>query len=197
MTSKEKTIVAVLAVVIILALAGIGVLAAQLIGEKNETAITVVPTSGESAALPVTATPPPPPTMTAVPIMTPTQDSSHSSSGQLPVVARAQSAGPGLPAIITDHPLKAGHRYRLVIISADNRKIAIEGNWSQAATSASGKVAAPQIEFFKGATPYTIEVISPVPDPTIWGVSVSAMPQNPVGQSAILVILLYDVTGQP
>ncbi len=217
MSSKEKTIIGVLAVVIVLALVGIGVLAAKLLGGEETTAATAIPTGEEAVALPVTSTPaatpqegepptaalpPSPPPGSPPPDQPPAGQppGNQPLEGQPPggpppvIVFRAESAGPGLPAIITDHPLQPGHRYRLEIISADGSVQPIKGNWSQAATSAGGQVAPPQIEFFEGETPYTIEVVPPVADPAQWGLSISASPKDPVGQQIILVIILYDVT---
>jgi hypothetical protein len=116
-------------------------------------------------------------------------------TGSEPVeVARQESVGPLAPVMIANHPLSAGHSYRVEITAKNGSKTPIKGQWSQSATSASGKVAPPQIEFFRGTTPYNIEVTSPVPDPTIWGVQVSAGPEG-LGATAPLVITIWDVTG--
>jgi hypothetical protein len=199
MSSKEKTIVAVLAVVIVLSLVGIGILAAQLIGNDDEgeggtvavtsaTPATTVgtPGGGEEAEI----------TPVATPALETPEDVPPPIEGDAPVaVAQAESPGPLAPAIITDQVLFANHRYEIEIRAADGSQLAIQGSWSQAATSTGGQVTAPQIEFFEGVTPHTIQVGPPVADPARWGCSVSASLKEPVGKTTHLVITIWDVTG--
>jgi len=212
MSSKEKTVVAVLGVVILIALVGIGILVARFVtsGEAGKQAleITVAPTatgeevpmagsgeapateSGSAPGVEVTNTPIAPPSLEELEKAAPGPISS-----QPEVVARMQSPGPGLPVIIAGQPLHAGRRYRLEITAADGSKAAIQGSWSQSATSASGKVTAPQMEFFEATTPYEVNIVSPVGDPVLWGFSVSAGPKDVLGQPSILVITIWDDTG--
>ncbi len=193
MSSKEKTIVGILAVVIVVALCGIGFLGYQLLtkGDGGDTGIsmdqgnpTAVAPAVEST---VTLIPPPSLDNLGEPAAGPT--------GSEPVaVARQQSVGPLAPVIVASHPLRGGHNYRVEIATANGSRAAFNGQWSQSATSASGKVAAPQIEFIEGFTPHTFNVAAPVPDPTIWGISVSAGPKIG-GATSPLVITIWDVTG--
>jgi len=196
MSSKEKTIVAILGVVIVLALVGIGILAAQLIGgnggddEGSITLATVTasaPTAeGEGAEM----------TPVAPPALEEPRDVPPPIAADQPVtVGQAESVGPLAPAIIADQPLYANHRYRIEIRAADGSQLAIQGSWSQAATSQSGQVAAPQIEFFEGVTPHNITIEQPVADPAMWGCTVSASLKEPLGQTTHLVITIWDVTG--
>jgi len=189
MSSREKTIIIVLGVVIVIALIGIGVLVAKLVGDK-EPVVTVVPTDGGGEAPGPTITPIDTPSLEDLP------DAPPAPAGDQPVVVvQAEAAGPGLPAIITSQPLRAEGRYRLEIAAADGSKAAIQGSWSQAATSTDGEVAAPQIEFFEGMTLYTIDIVSPVANPAQWSYSASASPSDILGPPVILVMTLYDVTG--
>jgi hypothetical protein len=228
MSSREKTIVAVLGVVILIALIGIGVLVARLVtggeGDTEAPAITVIPTTAAGEAPPPesgteptaaagatsasqegqgTASQPAGGTgaegaITAVPA--PSLEGLDTSgpvpvSDQPVVVARQEGVGPGSPVIIADHPLHAGHRYRLEITAADGSQVAIQGSWGQAATSASGEVAAPQIEFFEGTTPFRVDIVAPVSDPVLWSCSASAGVTDLLGQPPGLVITIWDVTG--
>jgi hypothetical protein len=187
----------------LIALVGIGVLAARLIagnGNDGEEAISVatttVPASGDQAE--ATITPVAPPSMDEAPSASEGDQAPPAPSGSEPVVViQAESPGPMAPAIIPEQTLAAGHRYRIEITAADGSEVTIEGSWSQAATSASGEVAAPQIEFFEGTTPYEIPVEAPVADPASWRLSVSAGPSDLLGQSPALVITIWDVTGTP
>jgi len=205
MSSKERTIVIVLGIVILIALVGIGILAARLIagsGNGGEEAISVAtataPPAGDQAPAEATITPVAPPSLEGAPAASEGDQAPPVPSGSEPVVViQAESAGPGAPAIIPEQTLAAGHRYRIEITAADGSEVAIEGSWSQAATSASGAAAAPQIEFFEGTTPYEISVEAPVADPASWRLSVSAGPSDLLGQSPALVITIWDVTGTP
>jgi hypothetical protein len=211
MNSRERTIVIVLGIVILVALVGIGILAARLIagdGNGGDEAIGVTTatasapgttgaaTPGDQAGATITAVAPPP-----------VEDASSDggedelppapSGGEPAVVVRAESPGPIAPAIIPEQTLAPGHSYRLEITAADGSEVAIQGSWSQAATSASGEVVAPQIEFFEGTTPHQIQVEAPVADPASWRISVSAGPTDLLGQPPALVITIWDVTGTP
>jgi hypothetical protein len=193
MTSKEKTAIAVLGVVILIALIGIGVLAAQLVkGDADEPIVVAdTPAPGLSEAQ-ATVTLIAPPSLEGLAQTTPLPP-----DNQPVLVARQEAVGPLAPVIITNQPLHAGHRYRLEITAMNGAKVAIQGSWGQSATSASGQVVAPQIEFFEGATPYRIDINSPVADPNLWSCSASAGLKSAdlLGQSPALVITVWDITG--
>ncbi|MBN1659573.1 MAG: hypothetical protein JXA93_14300 [Anaerolineae bacterium] len=181
MSSRERTIVIVLAVIIVIALLGIGILAARLMqGEE--------PDATASAAPPETITAIPPPSPGA-PVATPVTN-----VGKPVAVTRAEGLGPGVPVMIVAQALHPGRRYRIEIAAADGASVQVNGNWSQGAVALQGQPAAPQIEFFEGVTPYQIEVVSPVPNPEMWSVSVSAGPKNILGAQPRLVITIWDVT---
>lgn len=190
MSAREKAIIVVLGVVIVAALIGIGVLVAKLVSGDDTAEITTAPTTGGEVPPQVTIT------LVATPALDePPQETPNPVSDQPVAIAQAEGAGPGLPVIIADQPLYAGRRYRIEIKAADGSNVAVQGSWSQAATSASGQVAAPQIEFFEGTTPHTIDVVSPVADPSLWSCSVSAAPKDILAKPTNLVIVVYDVTG--
>jgi hypothetical protein len=216
MSSREKTIVAVLGVVILIALIGIGFLVARLVtggeGATQAPEITVIPTtavgdvSGETPTTGEGATAAPEPGGTPgaaggiTPVPPPSLEGLDTSppqavSDQPVVVVRQEGVGPGAPVIIADHPLHAGRRYRLEITAVDGSAVAIQGSWGQAATSASGQAEAPQIEFFEGVTPFRVEIVAPVADPALWSCSASAGPKDLLGQPPSLVITIWDVTG--
>jgi len=195
MTSREKIIVAVLGAIIVVALGGIGILLARLVTDGGlggqQTGITVPPPT--EAAPPVATV-----TLVAAPALEGMSKPATSQVGEQPViVARKEGLGPLAPVIIASQPLQAGHRYRLEITAANGSKVAIHGSWSQSATSKSGQVTAPQIEFFEGVTPLRVDIVSPVADPDLWGFSVSAAPKSPnvLEKSTSLVLSIWDVMG--
>lgn len=187
MSSKEKTIVAILGVVIVLALVGIGILAAKLLadGDAEDATATLTPGNGGEEMTPVPIPP----------LETPKDEPPTVAAAQPVAVTQVESPGPLAPAMIASQNLYAGHRYRIEITAADGSQLAIQGSWSQAATSNSGQVVAPQIEFFEGTTPHNIQVEAPVADPGMWACSVSASLKEPLGTSTNLVITIWDVTG--
>lgn len=188
MSSREKTIVAVLAVVIVLALVGIGVLAAQLIDGDGEDEAS--PVAVASATTGADLTPVPPPTLEKP------KDEPPFVGGNQPVaIAQAESIGPLAPALIASQTLHADHRYRIEIKAADGSQLAVTGSWSQAATGSGEQVAPPEIEFFEGTTPHNIDVNSPVANPDMWACSVSAMFKDGLAANTNLVITIWDVTG--
>lgn len=203
MSSKEKTVVAILGVVIVLALVGIGILAARLLGdgEAEDSPPIAVASATSSAEAGATATLEPGGEggeVTAVPppaLEEPKDEPPAIAADQPVAVARAESVGPLAPAMIASQNLYAGHRYRIEIQAADGSQLAIQGSWSQAATSSSGEAAAPQLEFFEGTTPHNIGVAPPVADPEMWACSVSASLKEPLGTATHLVITIWDVTG--
>jgi len=182
MSSRERTIVIVLAVIIVVALAGIGVLAAKLVSDDGEPTVVATALPGGT----ITPVPPPPPE--------PAVDTPVTNVGQPVEVVRAEGVGPGSPVIIAAQALHPGRRYRIEIAAANGAKVAINGSWSQAAVATQGQPAAPQIEFFDGVTPHEIEVVSPVSNPEMWSVSVSAGPANILGEQPVLVVIIWDVT---
>jgi hypothetical protein len=192
MNSKEKTVVAILGVIILVALAGIGILVARLVADsEGEVVVTVLPTAGQAqATAEVAITQVAAPSLSAAAAVTPA-----AISDEPVVVARSQGAGPGFPVIIADEPLAAGHRYRLEVAAADGSQAPIQGSWGQSATSASGQVAAPQIKFFEGTTPFSVDLAVPVADPVLWGCSMSAGVKGVLASPPVLVITVYDVTG--
>lgn len=191
MSSKEKTIAAILLVVIVMALAGLGIFAAYLFtGEKagkEAPEITVIPTTAVAVA----------PTITLV--ETPSlQEAAKTTpppvSKQPIIVAKQASPSAGLPVLLVNQTLYPGHRYRLEISTADGSSVAVQGSWSQGATGSGGQIATP-IEFFEGKTPHQIKLVSPVADPVLWSLSVSAGVKDILSKPVVLVITLYDITG--
>jgi len=194
-SSRERTLLIVLAVVIVVALIGIGVLLAKLLvsgGGEQAGGITPAPTTAaEAAAAEPTITP------IDAPALQPADQPPGGPTGGEPVVlVRAESVGPLAPAMIVNQALQPGHQYRLEVTAQDGSSLAVEGNWSQAATSASGQATPPQIEFFERTTPYQVDIAPPVADPEMWSVSVSAGLKEPdvLGNPPPIVIVIWDVT---
>jgi hypothetical protein len=200
MSSREKAIVAILAFVILVALIGIGILVAGLVtGDK---------TSGDAPVITVAATPVPSAATpgatvsegTITPVATPSlkdlaQTTPQPVAASPVVVVRTESPGSPLPVLLTSYPLYAGRVYRLEVTAADGSTFPIQGSWSQAAMGAGGEVDATLPELFEAETPYSIDVVSPVANPSSWSISASAAPANLLAQTANLVITVYDVTG--
>jgi hypothetical protein len=200
MSSKEKTIVAVLGAVILVALIGIGVLVARLVtGDQNTgdaPQITVAATPAAGATTPGAGVSEGTITPVATPSLQELAETTPQPVAASPVVVvRTESPGSPLPALLTSYPLHAGRIYRLEITAVDGSSVPIQGSWSQAAMGAGGKVDATLPEFFETKTPFGIDVASPVPNPSSWSVSASAAPANLLGETANLVITVYDVTG--
>jgi len=201
MSSRDRTLIFILVAVIVLSLIGIGLLVARLLSEgelaKSEGGITVAPTSASAVAAQAEVEP----TITAVaaPALGQAAEAPKVEVGEQPVaIARQEAVGPLAPVLIVGQALQPGHRYRIEISTSDGSQAAVEGNWSQAATSVSGQVAAPQIEFFDGVTPYAIEVAPPVSDPRMWSLSVSAgFKKVGISGTSKLAIAIWDVTGSP
>ena len=199
-SSREKALVLVLLVVIIVALIGIGILLAKLLfGGEGEKAggITPAPTTAAAEAGDAGPTITPIEASIVQQAELPAEATSPAASGSEPVVlVQVESVGPLAPAMIVNQALEPGHQYRLEVTAQDGTAIAVEGNWSQAATSASGQAAAPQIEFFEGTTPYRIDIAPPVADPKMWGISVSAgfKEADLLAEGPAVVITIWDVT---
>jgi len=198
-SSREKTLLLVLVVVIIVALIGIGVLLAKLLlgGESGQAGgVTPAPTAAEAGAAEPTITPIEAPALQQSEL--PAEATGAAPAGVEPVaLVQVESVGPLAPAMIVNQALQPGHQYRLEITARDGSSVAIEGNWSQAATSAGGQAAAPQIEFFESATPYQVDIAPPVADPKMWSISVSAglKKADVLSEGPTLVITIWDVTG--
>jgi len=195
MNSREKALIAVLAVIIIIALVGIGVLVAKLVvdGSADEQAGGITPVATTPAA-------------TSGPTATLVETPSLAEEGQTPpptpagadpvAVVQAQSPAPLLPVLITNQALHAGHRYRLEIAAADGSTIAIQGSWGQTARGAGADIKVTGPKPFEGQTPLTLEVKPPLENPVSWSITVSAGPQDLLGQPPKLVLTLWDVSGE-
>jgi hypothetical protein len=191
MNAREKTIVVILGVVILIALIGIGVLVSRLVaGDKETAGVTVSPTEA------IAVEPSPTITLVAAPAPDEAVETTPAPMSARPlIVAQEQSPGTSLPVLLTNFSLHAGHVYRLEITAADGSSTAIQGSWSQGATGADGTVQTTLPEFFEATTPFSVDLVAPVAQPTSWSVSASASAQNLLGASPILVITVYDVTG--
>ncbi len=196
MSSRERTLVIVLGVIIVLALVGIGLLAARLIASDEDGqqagGITPAATTAGPAATPQASA-----TLVENPPLEEASEATPAPVAEEPVaVAQVESQGAVLPAIITSQPLHAGHRYRIEIAALDGSRVAVKGSWSQSARGAGGELELPLPESIEGQTPLTIEVQPPLENPASWRVSVSAAPKDLLGQPPKLVVTIWDVTGQ-
>jgi hypothetical protein len=194
MTAKERTIVAVLAVVIIMALVGIGVLVAKLISNGGDGGLE------EGIQVPEVTAAAPGPQATATLVPNPVveglgEEVPATISEQPVVVARIESSAPLLPAMLLSQPLRGGHRYRLEITAADGSSTAFRGSWSQTAKGQGVELEMPLPESIEGRTPFVVNITPPVANPVSWSVSASAGPQDLVGSTPGLVITIWDVTG--
>ena len=219
LSSRERIVVGVLGAVILLALVGIGILAANLVSRMDEeqavagesaTAVSEGPgqpaepteavlepgAAGGTEALESPAQITPVATPVLLEAAPPAPDLAPAQ-----VVVRTVGAGGLAPVVIADQALQPGRRYRIEIHAVDGSRVEIHGSWSQAAVAAGGTLSAPTIEFFEGQTPYRIELSLPMADPARWSCSVSAALKAPPlasGQSALsgptLAIEILDVT---
>jgi hypothetical protein len=193
MNTREKTVVAILGVIIVAALGGIGVLAAKLVTDgTGGTAGGITP--GPSAPVAIAV-----PQETATLVTNPSLEGEAAAPAPIaaePVaIAQVESAGALLPAILADQGLPPRRKYRVEVVAVDGSKVAIRGSWSQSAKSANGKLELPLPEAFEGTTPFSFELVPPLANPSSWSVSVSAAPQDLLGQPPRLVIKVWDVTG--
>ncbi len=200
MSSREKTIIAILGVIILVALIGIGILVARLVLGKgtdgDAPAITVAATPAAGAATPGAGVSEGTITPVATPSLKDLAETTPQPVGSSPVVVvRRESPGSPLPVLLTSFPLHAGRIYRLEVTAVDGSSVPIQGSWSQAAMGADGEVDASLPKLFEANTPYGIDVVSPVANPTTWSLSASAAPANLLAPTANLVITVYDVTG--
>jgi hypothetical protein len=195
MSSKEKTIVAVLGVIIVIALVGIGILVAKLVVDGGDGGQTTNITP--AATVPAQA-PAPQETVTLVanPSLEGQAATPAPAAAQPVAIVQVKSPGPLLPAILTDQPLHPGRSYRLEIAAADGSAVVIRGSWSQSAKGADGKLELPLPETLDGATPLRLDLVPPMANPSEWSFSVSAVPKDLLGQPPELVITIWDVTGE-
>jgi hypothetical protein len=194
MSSRERTIIAVLAGVIVIALIGIGVLAAKLIGGGgSQPAAGVTP---PAATLAEVSTPPVTVTLVANPSLEEAVEEAAVAVGEQPVaIARAESPGALLPVIVANQALQGDHRYQIEIAAEDGSSVPIRGSWSQSAKSASGDLALPLPESIEATTPFRLDVVPPMSQPSEWRITVSAAPRDLLGQPPHLAITIWDVTG--
>lgn len=194
MTSREKTLVAVLGAIIVVALIGIGVLAAKLIADKGNGGaadITPVATVASQAVTPEETA-----TLVANPSLEGQAATPAPAAAEPVPVKKVESPAPLLPAVLIDQPLHPGRTYRIEIVAADGSPTAIRGSWSQSAKSADGKPALPLPEVIEGTTPFRLELAPPVANATSWSVSVSVAPSDLLAQPPKLAITIWDVTGK-
>ncbi|MFC2030237.1 hypothetical protein ACFLWA_05865 [Chloroflexota bacterium] len=192
--SRERTLIAALGVVIVIALVGIGFLVVRLVNDGKDSDLTEgveEAASGEEIAVPV-----PTFTLVAAASLEGLAETTPVAIASQPVaVAQEKGLAPGLPVIVANQPLQAGHRYQLEVTAADGSKAQVVGSWSQSASNAAGKVGVDVSEPFKGKTPLSVDLKPPVPNPTSWSFSASAGPESILAANPVLVITLWDVTG--
>ena len=192
MSSRERTTIIVLVVVIGLAVIGIGILAARfLIGNgEDETAITApAPTtevveSSATVTLAVEATP-----------EGSDPGSAQSAAVNQVEVVQVKNSGPLLPVMLTQHPLDGQRQYRMEIVAANGSTVSIKGNWSQSTTSAGGDLDLSLPENFEGETPLLLDLDPGIDNPKEWLFSVSVSPKDLLGDPPLLILTIWDVTG--
>jgi hypothetical protein len=194
MNSREKTLIAALGVVIVIALVGIGFLVVRLAADGKDSDL---PEGAEEAASGgELAVPVPTFTLVAAASLEGLAETTPVAIGSQPVaVAQEKGIAPGLPVIMANQPLQAGHRYRLEVTAADGSKAKVIGSWSQSASNAAGEVGVNVSEPIKGKTPLSVDIRPPVAKPTSWSFTASAGPESILGDNPVLVITLWDVTG--
>ncbi|MFC2023834.1 hypothetical protein ACFLT5_03775 [Chloroflexota bacterium] len=195
MSSKEKTVVAILGVVIIIALVGIGFLVARLVtgGQSSQEADAIqVPATSQSrdAEPDATNTLVPPPEAGAAAKTVP-----DPAANQAEAVVREEGIAPGLPVLLVGQPLDANRTYRLEVATADGSSATVSGSWSQTAMNAKGEVDVAASERIEGTTPIVVDIKAPVANPKSWILSASVGPKDLLAKSGPLVIILWDVTG--
>jgi hypothetical protein len=213
MSSREKIVVAVLGVVILLALVGIGILAANLVSRTDEEEIageSVTAAVGEVEGQPAGSTQEtslPGASSEAgtqeaavdiTPVATPVLEEPpppvrDAAGGKL--IARREGVGGLAPVVIANQALQPGRLYRIEIQAVDGSQVVVQGSWSQAAVGAGGTLSAPALEFFEGQTPYRIDLALPLADATRWSCSVSAAIKGAQLSGPALAIEILDVTG--
>lgn len=197
MSPREKTIMIVLGVIIVVAIIGIGLLAARLIAGDGATGgtaevVQALPTATLEGGMTGET-----PTLVPAPSLldAPDQPTPPPVGAEPVVVNRVSSAMPGLPAILANQPLHAGHIYRLEITAQDGSQVAVRGSWSEAASNAQGEISIQPTQVLEGRTPLSRDLASPVPNPSAWSISASVGAADLLGQPLALVITVWDITG--
>jgi hypothetical protein len=192
MSSKEKTIVVILGIVIVIALVGIGILAAQLVtgrGRGDQADLVVPESPAASEASPqATHTLVPPPEAGSASKAVP-----DPAEGQAEAVVREEGLRAGLPVLLAGQALDGSRSYQLEVTTVDGSPVVVSGSWSQTATGAKGKIemASQRLE---GTTPIVVEIEAPLADPKSWIFSASAGPKDLLSKTGPLAIILWDVT---
>jgi len=192
MSSKERTTIIVVAVVIGLAVIGIGALAAKVLVDDGAqvTAITVPAPTTEAVA--------PPATVTLAADVAPESaapDAAQSVGTDPVAVVQVKNLGPLAPVMLMQQSLDGQRQYRVEIVAENGSAVRISGNWSQTTTSAGGKLDLSLPENFKGETPLVMDLDPGIDNPKEWEISVSASPDDLLGNPPLLVITIWDVTG--
>jgi hypothetical protein len=200
MSSREKAIVIVLAMVIVVSLIGIGLLMARLIvgggdgGPVAEVTVTVpmVEVSPTLESGPETES-------TVTPVPNPKLDESSEAppepAGDQPAeVVSKKSDLALLPVMIMEQPLRGNRRYRIEIAAEGNSAVRIWGSWSQTAKGSDGELVLPLPEFIDAQTPHSIAIDPPLANPASWSISVSVAPRGELRPPG-LVVTIRDVTG--
>lgn len=188
MSKAHKVILGMLGFVIIASLVGIGVLTAWLVSRKDEQAKIVLPAT--------TPLPSPAPTSTLIPVPSPAPQAQPTlppgqPGGQPIVIAADEGGGPFAVAILTGVPLHSNRRYKLQVTSRAG-SVPFHGSWSELAIGTDGKPGV-KVDLLKGVTPFSMDIIPPVQNPTHWSFSVSV--QSEKNEGGIMVAIL-DVTGR-
>jgi hypothetical protein len=201
MSSREKKTILVLAVIIVLAVIGIGFLAAKFLvaGSDQETGITPPAATIEAAApsaATVTLQSPASSTVVADVVAEGVTQGSEASADEKPVaVVQIRSLGNLLPVMMTEQALDGRRRYRVEIVAVDGAIVPISGSLSQSTKSAGGDLDLSLPKSFEGQTPFVLDLSPGIDNPKEWKVSVSAMPKDLLGDPPILVMTVWDVTG--
>jgi len=193
MSSRERTVVAVLAVVIVLALVGIGLLIAKLAIDKGGQSSGVTPAAtSEGSPIPAALTA----TLVANPSLEEAVEEPAQPVSEQPVaIAQAKSPAPLLPVILAEQPLHGSRHYRLEITAEDGSHVRISGSWSQSAKGAGGNMVLPLPEPYEAATPFGLDITPPIEAPSSWRISVSAAPKDLLANPPALIITIWDTTG--
>ncbi len=201
MSPRERKTILVLAVIIVLAVIGIGFLAAKFLvdGGDQETGITppavMIETATPSTAT-VTLQSAASPAVAADVIEEGVAQGSVASVDEKPVaVVQIRSLGNLLPVMMTEQALDGRRRYQVEIVAVDGSVVSISGRLSQSTKSAGGDLDLSLPKSFEGQTPFVLDLNPGIDNPKEWKVSVSAMPKDLLGDPPILVMTVWDVTG--
>jgi hypothetical protein len=192
MSSREKAILGVLAVVIVIALIGIGLLAAKLLaGDDGDPAAGITPP-------PPTVLPDAVITQVVNPSLDKTAEPPSESLSREPVkVVEIKSSSPILPVVLFEQPLHPGRLYELQITAEKDAQVDIWGSWSQSARTAGGGLEIPLPVSIKDKTPYTLKLEPPVEDAVAWSLTVSISPQDLLNDPPHLVVTVWDIDVNP